>query len=68
MTELNVSDDDILALARLAGLPVRPPYSDEIVRSARALLSIANRLPDSLAWSDDPAFKFVAEDVLKERP
>ncbi len=67
MSDLNISDEEILVLARLAGLPVQPPYSDEIVRSSRALLEIANRLPKSLSWSDDPAFKFMADDVLKER-
>lgn len=58
MTTMTDSDELVLAQARAAGLPVHPPYDQEILRAHRGLSQIAARLAQNWNWSDEPAFRF----------
>ncbi len=63
----DLTDDEVIALARSARLPVGEPYRAEILRSYRALSQIAGRLPDGFVWTDEPGFRFDPTDALSER-
>jgi hypothetical protein len=58
MTEQTPDRDQIIALARHAGLDLPPPYLDELVSAYANVQRILARIPRSRPRSDEPAHVF----------
>ena len=61
MTEKAPDRDQIIMLARHAGLDLPPPYLDELVSAYTNLQRLLARIPSSRRRSDEPAHVFAPE-------
>ena len=69
MTDATPSREDIVIIARAAGLSLPPAYLDELVSAYWRVREMAARLPMGRAYDAEPAHIFVANTFLtaKER-
>ncbi len=58
MTETTPSRDEIILLARQAGLTLPPAYLDELVDAYGHVQAMVARLPGSRPRADEPAHAF----------
>jgi hypothetical protein len=58
MTEPTMSRDEIVLLARHAGLDLPPEYFDELVEAYGMVQKMVARLPSSRPRGDEPAHVF----------
>jgi hypothetical protein len=64
MTETTMSRDDILVLAKYAGLDLPEAYFDELVEAYGHVQRMVSRLPRDRPRGDEPAHVFVAKAFL----
>jgi hypothetical protein len=64
MAEADVTRDEILLLARHAGLDLPAAYQDELVEVFGHVRAMVARLPAPRARQDEPAHVFVAKAFL----
>ena len=64
MADATPSRDEILAMARAAGLTLPPAYADELVSAYGLVREMAARLPTGRPRRDEPAHAFVADKFL----
>lgn len=62
-----ISDDDILRLARLAGLDLPDAYRAELIEAYGHVRAMAGRLPGGRPHGDEPAHVFVPAVFLPKR-
>ncbi len=58
MTETPLSREEIVVLAKRAGLDLAPPYLDELAEAYGYVQQMVARLPRSRPRSDEPAHVF----------
>jgi hypothetical protein len=61
MPPSELSDAEILSLARSLGLNTDAPFGDEIIRSYRGVRAMSARIEQQWTWADEPAFRFDPE-------
>jgi hypothetical protein len=67
MTDTALTREQILFLARNAGLDLPPAYQDELIEAYGHVRRMVARLPANRPHSDEPAHVFRARDFLPER-
>ncbi len=65
MTDATLSRDEILVLARYAGLDLPPEYFDDLVDAFGYVQKMVSRLPRDVPRSDEPAHVFVANHFMR---
>jgi hypothetical protein len=66
MSETSLTREEILVLAKAAGLDLPPEYFDELVDAYGHLQTMIARLPRNRAHSDEPAHVFRATTFLPQ--
>jgi hypothetical protein len=61
MSESEPGRDDILKLARLAGLHLSAPYETELVDAYKHVRRLIDRLPEPVSRTSEPAHTFAPE-------